>query len=436
MTRVMILHLNLIMPMTNDKILQMFFEKERWAYAIDKGVGKDINKGQLYQLTKPEVRAKMYQAIVSGNYVIAPPHTAKIPKDTPGEFRTVYVNEPIDRIFLSIANDLLIDLTPEMIHPACKSYQRGIGCGMVVQNVSKQICNVQGDVIGWKSDLSKYFDSVPIQFIDHAFDMVEEKYGRSAIIDVLRKYYHSELYFDEEGNLQETYQSLKQGCSVASWLANVLLYHIDAKLSSMNGVYVRYSDDMLYVGDDYDTAMQFLCDSLAEMQMKLNPKKVEYLTHTKRFKFLGFSIKGSEISLSKTRIKIFQKEIEKRTIKHRGISLKQAVNAVNSYLYKGNGQFSWATSVLPVCNVRKDIDTLNMFVMDCLRAVVTGRGKLGGLGYDSIKPDGCIVRGTGKNVKANRSKTAKEIPGYLTLGCMQNALLTRRAVYNTLVASL
>jgi hypothetical protein len=422
--------------MTNDKILQMFFEKERWTYAIDKGVGKDINKGQLYQLTKPEVRAKMYQAIANGNYVIAPPHTAKIPKDTPGEFRTVYVNEPIDRIFLSIANDLLIDLTPEMIHPACQSYQRGIGCGKIVQNISKKICSAQGDVIGWKSDLSKYFDSVPIEFIDQAFNRVEEKHGHSAIIDVLRKYYHSNLYFDEKGNLLEAYQSLKQGCSVASWLANVLLYHIDEKLSSMDGEYVRYSDDMLYIGTDYEAAMQVLCDGLSKMQMRLNPKKVEYLTHSRWFKFLGFSIKGRDISISKNRIKTFQKEIEKRTIKHRGISLKQAVNAVNGYLYKGDGLHSWATQILPVCNVRKDIDTLNMFVMDCLRAVQTKRGKLGGLGYDSTRPDGCVVRGTGKNVKANRAKTAKEIPGYLTLGCMQNALLTRRAVYNTLVASL
>lgn len=422
--------------METDKILQMFFEKERWIYAIDKGVGKDINKGQLYQLTKPEVRAKMYQSIVSGNYAIAPPHTAKIPKDTPGEFRTVYVNEPIDRIFLSIANDLLLDLTPEMIHPTCKSYQRGIGCGVVVQNVSKKICNIQGGVIGWKSDLSKYFDSVPLEFIDKAFDAVEAKHGHSAIIDVLRKYYHYNLYFDEHGELKEAYQSLKQGCSVASWLANVLLYHIDNKLSSMDGEYVRYSDDMLYIGADYEAAMQTLCDELAKMKMKLNPKKVEYITHTKRFKFLGFSIKGAEISLSRNRIKAFQKEIEKRTIKNRNASLKQAVNAVNSYLYKGNGQFSWATSVLPICNVKKDIDTLNIFVMDCLRAVVTKRGKLGGLGYDSTKPDGCIVRGTGKNVKANRLKTDKNIPGYLTLRCMQNALLTRRAVYNTLVANL
>lgn len=421
--------------MVEDKILQMFFEKERWIYAIDKGVGKDINKGQLYQLTKPEVRAKMYQAIATGNYVIAPPHTAKIPKDTPGEFRTVYINEPIDRIFLSIVNDLLLDLTPDMIHPSCKSYQRGIGCGKIVQEISHTICEMPDGIIGWKSDLSKYFDSVPIEFIDRMFDKVENKYGHSAIIDVLRKYYHSDLYFDEHNNLQSAYQSLKQGCSPASWLANVLLKHIDEQLSAL-GDYRRYSDDMLFLGSNYQQAMQILTEELAKMSMKLNPKKVEYLTHDTWFKFLGYSIKGADISLSKNRIKTFQKEIEKRTIKHRGVSLKQAVNAVNSYLYKGNGEHSWATQILPVCNVRKDIDTLNMFVMDCLRAVQTKRTKLGGLGYVRTQSEGCITRGIGKNVKANRTKTEKQIQGYLTLGCMQNAIRTRRAVYNTLVASL
>ena len=49
---------------------------------------------------------------------------------------------------------------------------------------------------------------------------------------------------------------------------------------------------------------------------------------------------------------------------------------------------------------------------------------------------GRIVRGRGRNVKANRDKTDRDIPGYLTVGCMRNALLTSRAVYNTLVASL
>lgn len=419
-----------------DKILKMFFEPERWRYAIGKGIVKDIRKDQLYQLTKPEMRIVIYQAIKEGRYRISPPHTARIPKDTPGEFRTVFVNEPIDRVVLSIANDLLFELSPELIHPRCKSYQKGIGCGRIVQEISRKVCEASGDCIGWKSDLSKYFDSVPLRYIDGIFDKIEAKHGKSALIDVIREYYHSDIYFDEQGQLRESYQSLKQGCAVAAFLANAVLYDLDEKMSRFGGEYIRYSDDCLYIGNDYEAAMTCMTTELEKMEMTLNPKKVENLSKDRWFKFLGFSIKGSDISLSSSRIKKFQKEIEARTIRQRGTSLKRAVNAVNKFLYKGNGEFSWATQILPVCNVRKDIDTLNLFVMDCFRAVVTGKRKIGGLGYVSTKQDGCIARGTGRNVKANRTKTDKHFEGYLSLGCMQNAIRTRRAVYNTLVASL
>lgn len=420
----------------SDKILQMFFDIDRWTKAIEKGVFKDIRKDQLILLTDEHTRLAIADAMLKGQYEISPPHTAQIPKDN-GEFRTVYVNEPIDRVILSIANDLLFDLMPEMIHQSCKSYQTGIGCGKVVAEVSHQIVDASDNgFLGWKSDLNKYFDSVPLQYIDEAFDKVEAKHGHSVLIDVLRKYYHCDLYFDEDNNLQHQYQSLKQGCAVASWLADVLLYDLDEELSQLNGFYVRYSDDMLFIGKDYEKAMSILQRELKEKSMKLNPKKVEYLTADKWFKFLGFSIKGEMISLSSSRIKKFQKEIEKRTIRKPDVSLVKAINLINRYLYKGNGEFSWATQILPVCNVRKDLNELNNFVMDCLRAVATGKRKVGGLGYVKTQSDGCIVRGKGRNVKANRGKTDQDIAGYLTIGCMQNAILTRRAVYNTLVASL
>lgn len=421
--------------MKEDKILSMFFETERWQYAINKGFDKDINKATLHQLTTPEARLAMYQRIKDGKYKIMPPHTAKIPKDN-GDFRTVYVNEPCDRVLLSIANDLLFEMMPEMVHPRCKSYQKGIGCGRVVQEVSRKICSANGNVIGWKSDLSKYFDSVPIEFIDLAFDKVEEKHGKSALIDVIRDYYHTDLYFDTDGNLSNSYQSLKQGCSVAAWLADVVLYHIDEQLSALDGYYIRYSDDTLFIGKDYEKAMTIMQDELMKMQMKLNPKKVEYLDENHWFKFLGYSIKGHNISLSSTRIKTFQKEIEKRTIKKRDTTMTKAINAVNRYLYKGFGDFSWATQVLPVINVKEDIDKLNMFAMDCIRAVKTNKRKVGGLGYVKTQAVGCIDRGRGRNVKANRAKTESEIKGYLSIGCAKNAMLTSRAAYITLINNL
>jgi hypothetical protein len=92
--------------------------------------------------------------------------------------------------------------------------------------------------------------------------------------------------------------------------------------------------------------------------------------------------------------------------------------------------------VLPIINVQKDIDTLNEFVMDALRACLTKKKKIGGLGSVNDREDYTILRGVGRNVTANRSKTLNEIDNYLSINCMRKALLTRRAVYETLVRSM
>ena len=418
-----------------DILLQKFFAKERWERALEVGVGKGIDKGELKKLTSPQVRVAMYNAIATDNYEIAPPHQAQIPKDN-GDTRIVYVNENVDRIFLSIANNLFFELFPEFVHKSCKSYQSGIGCGKIVQEVSRQVVNTTNNVVGFKADLTKYFDTVPLKYIDGIFDKMEMKIGKSKIIDIVRKYYHTDLCFDVNGNLIKHYQSLKQGCAVASFLADAVLYHIDEVVSMLPGYYVRYSDDLMYIGNEYGTAFQLVKTMLENMEMTLNPKKVEQIYKDKWVKFLGFNIKGNQITLSKSRVKTFQKEIELRTIKQREISMRRATNQVNNYLYKGDGKYSWATLVLPIVNVEKDIETLNTFVMDAIRSCATNKKKIGGLGCVNDKPDYTILRGIGKNVSANRVKTEKEIDGFFTLGCMQNALRTSRTVYETLVRTL
>ena len=122
----------------NDIMLEKFFENKRWEDAIQTALDKGIDKGELRKLCSPQIRVALYEAIVNDNYAIAPPHMAQIPKGN-GEYRTVYVNENIDRIFLSITNNLMFELFPEMIHKQCKSYQRSIGCGKVVQELSRQV---------------------------------------------------------------------------------------------------------------------------------------------------------------------------------------------------------------------------------------------------------------------------------------------------------
>lgn len=413
-----------------DVLLEkMFTEEERWTEAVEIGVGKDISKAEMRKLCDPEIRKAFLYRVATNQYRIAPPHMALIPKDTPGEFRTVYVNENIDRIFLSLVNNLFFEMFADMIHPACKSYQKGIGCGKIVQKVSREIQKGDG-IVGWKSDLSKYFDSVPLKWIDNIFDVIEKKVGKSVVIDIVREYYHTDLCFDTEGNLIHHYQSLKQGCAVASFLADTMLYDMDKKLHEMKGKYVRYSDDCLYIGPDYEKAMRIMKEMLAEKGLTLNPKKVEYVYNDRYVKFLGFVLNDKKISISQGRVKKFQKEIEKRTIKGKH-TYKQAVNAVNYFLY--GGEYSWASSILPIINVEEDIDELNEFVMDALRAVQTGRKKIGGLGYVPDGHVGVIVRGIGRNVAANRKKTEKKLEGYMSIRTMRNAYMSSHEVYDALV---
>ena len=419
---------------------KFFFEPDRWDKAIKNGKLKGISKWELHEMCDPKWRAQLAVQVYSGCYKTAPPHMALIPKDKPGEFRTVFVNEPKDRVIFSMMNDLFVEEFRDLIHPHCVSYLPGIGTGKIVKWISGILAKAKPlkGFIGWKSDLSKYFDSVPLWAVDAMFDKMQE-INHSSIIEAARQYYHQDLAFDTEGNLVEKYQSLKQGCAVASFLADALLYEMDDKLTEMakavGGVYYRYSDDCLYIGRNYEKAMEVMKTELTRFELTLNPKKVQYIKPTEWFKFLGWNLKGDLRTLSARRIKDFHKNIFNRTMKQKA-SGKKALRKVMWYLY--GGEHSWASAVLPVINIPGDVDELDRFVKDCIRCCEIGRFKakdVGGLGVN-YHPTYTISRGTGAAVKTARERTQPEIEGYLGLNAARNALLTDHAAYETLIRGL
>lgn len=438
--------------MERSKLLELMFRHEKWEEMIVKANDKGINLKVLKQLCIPHVRVQLYNRIINYEYEVAPPHIARIPKDVKGEFREVYVNEDVDRIILTLINDCLNELFPELIHKQCKSYQKGIGTQEVVQTITKEISklnkNRNTNFIGYKADLSKYFDSVKIEIIDSIFDTFERKLGfeigTEPVITILRKYYHNDLIFDLDGNLVEHYGSLKQGCAVAAMLANVVLYDVDDTLSKMDIIYYRYSDDIVMIGKDADKAKYILESMLERYGLKLNPKKVERLYDNQWFKFLGFNIKGDMITLSKNRVKKFQKEIVSRTISKPNITYDQARRNVINYLYVGD--YCWASSCLGTINVKPDIDEMNGFIMDCLRMVKARETKknkhkisafrVGGLGVVTDLPDRTIIRGQGRNMISTRKNTNEHMENYLTMGCLSNAMKMHKTIYDACVRSM
>ena len=413
-----------------DKLLEELFKRERWEKAIQIAVDKNMPYDELENYCNPASLAYLYKLIKEDMYSIIPPHQQSIPKDDGGT-RTVYINENLDRILLSIINDMLFEFCGELVSERSKAYQTNLSCGKVVREVVSKIADCKLQSIGIKADLSKYFDSVPLRFIEEVFDKVENICGKSKVINLLRRYYECDLCLNEKGEVIEHFQSLKQGCAVASFLANAVLYEMDEEIKLLDVYYVRYSDDILIIGNEWEKGKEILERILNEKELVLNPKKVEVLTKDRFFKFLGFMIRGTEISLSKKRLKNFQKEILSRCMKAN--SYKSAVHMVNRYLY--NGQYCWAKGVLAYINNETDIKTLNLYVMDCLRAAQTRRFDLGGLGVELEKKDGVVTRGTGRNVTTNRERTDKHLDGYLTLYAAKKAL-GNRDMFDNLVRSL
>mgnify|MGYP003314771217 CR=1 FL=1 len=283
-------------------------------------------------------------------------------------------------------------------------------------------------------------DEIKKEKIMEVFNMLEDKLGfernTEPVVNLLRRIWNNDLMFDVDGNLIEKWSGIRQGNAIGSWLADVMLYELDEFMTNKYEYYVRYSDDMIVICDDIDKATNDINNIIQKYGVRLNPKKVETLTKDRWFKFLGYSICGNKISISKGRLKKFQKEVMNRTVNKRDISFLRAVNSINTYLYKGNGEYAWAKQILGTVNVEEDIELMNEFILDCLRAVKTGKKKVGGLGYVPTNKKGVVVRGIGKNVKANRLKTQKDIPEYYSLGMMRKALITDKNAYNTLVAQL
>jgi len=413
-----------------DKLWEEFLKPERWEKAIAIAVDKNMPYDKLEAMCNPDFRAALGALLKNNLYDIERPHQQAIPKDDGGT-RIVYINEYRDRVILSIINDMLFEFCDSLISERSKAYQTDLSCGKVVREVVSRISSCELKTIGIKADLSKYFDSVPLRFIEEVFDKVEGICGKSCIVELLRRYYRDNRCKDVDGNEIEHFQSLKQGCAVASFLANTVLYEMDEEIKLLDVYYVRYSDDILIIGNEWEKGKEILERRLNEKELVLNPKKVEVLSKDRFFKFLGFMIRGTEISLSNKRLKNFQKEILSRCMKAN--SYKSALHMVNRYLY--NGQYCWAKGVLAYMNNETDIKTLNNYVMDCLRASITRRFELGGLGVELEKKDGVVTRGTGRNVRSNRERTEKHLDGYLTLFAAKKAL-GNRDMFDNLVRSL
>ena len=426
------------------KLLTEMFSRNRVEKTIGKCVDKGINKKQLRELKTAEKLKELMVRIATETLEFEPGHQAAIPKDD-GTDRIVYVGETTERFVCSLINESLFALCPQLVHKSCKSYQEGLGCGSSVQEFAHKWGKMYGKFYVVKTDYHHYFDDIIREKVFGMIDKIEDalgcKRGTEPVMNLLRKMFSNDLLFDLDNNLIEKWSGIRQGNAVGSFFADAILYDIDEYMSNKYPYYVRYSDDCITLSEDPAEVKDDLIRLIKPYGVTLNPKKVE--VHYDDFvKFLGFNVNGYNITLSESRIDKFQKDLFDRVRKC--VNGKQATKAVVNYLYKGNGKYSFGTSVLGVINVESDIQEMNNYVMDLIRLTMIKKRKtdylkkwqVGGIGVETWHKDYTLVRVPTHYCEKAAKLTPKEIDGYYTLACMRKNLLASRNVYDTIVRSL
>lgn len=406
----------------DDVKLQMFFDKKLWERAIQHCINKGIRPMELSQYTDAQFRGWLYEVMVTRQYKVAPPHVALIPKEN-GEYRKVYVNTVLDRLVLTIINEVYCTMYKNMIHPNCVSYQKGIGVKNIINSITTEISASKG-IAGYKIDISKYFDSVSREEMNTVLESVNTG---SCLDQILYDYYNDDIIMDENGQVVKKYKSLCQGCAPSAFFANIILRDIDEEMSKICSVYYRYSDDILLFGEKANEALELLSTLLKKKGLSINLKKVEQILSDEWFTFLGCRIKGDIVSFGKKSLNNYMEHVE-TAIKKYGVdnsakALRKIIKSLNAYLYndhlKNHSAFGWAEYFFGIVNCKQDIVLLDTWTKDMLRGVYTGKGgrkNVGGMGIiDGISST--LSRGKGKKVKSNKIKTegVLQTNGYVSM---------------------
>lgn len=362
-----------------DDKLGLFFDRELWQETVDACVDKGIHLAEVRWFTEPGNRITLAKQMLSRKYRIAPPHIIEIPKRDSAEMRKVYCNEPMDRFVCAQIGKVYEHMFKDRIHPQCVSYQRGIGVGRIVREISQYIAKHPG-LKGAKFDIHHYFDDVPESVRDQA---LKELDTGSCIDRIVWDYLHDDAVVDEHGEIVRRYKGIAQGFAVSPFLANYILRDIDEAISGLDVLYYRYSDDILILGRDFERARSLLYNMLARKGLTINPKKVTPIDAGTWFTFLGFKIRGSEITFSEDTVKRLKRSVRCLTKTRKGQPLKseavlrRAIRQLNRDLYVAylvnDREFGWAEYMFSTVNVLEDVEALDRYIKDHLRHLYTGR---------------------------------------------------------------
>jgi len=307
----------------------------------------------------------------------------RIPKETSGKFRDIYLQTLRDKVIQKAMSLVIMPVMERKLYPNLYSYRQGkyYGQGAAIRQVKKLMKDCASDLYLFKTDISDYTDTIPQ---DRMYEKFQELFpGEPELIELIKKYIDQPCY--REGKLLKPDLGVPAGSPITPLCYNFYLTDLDAKMFRGDFHYFRYGDDILFLEKDrrrFEEGKKLILESLKEHRLKFSQKKTLIQKANQPFTYLGYRFDDQTLSVGENSIKKYRlwvlKELPRqkywkhpnKTVKQRRKLLQLILRELNVQSERAMGHLSWMRC-FPFISDTGALKDLDHFIKNRIRLCIT-----------------------------------------------------------------
>ncbi len=140
-----------------------------------------------------------------------------------------------------------------------------------------------------KADIRSFFDHI---ILEKLYQILGERIREKDVIELIRRCCEAPS-LEKDGSLTAKTLGVYQGAGIAPILSNIYLMKFDHEVQQRCRIYVRYSDDILILGqnrDELEELRKFMILYLESLGLQLHENKTKILPLEETIEFLGYAL--------------------------------------------------------------------------------------------------------------------------------------------------